>query len=230
MVGPDVLFISGNDELSKDNKISLLKKEFSSQCLNLKEFNIDDLDAKVLTLKDLRHIVERLPLKVKQRLLIIRNVDFLNDLADKYLVEVLKNKSSYLRIVFCAREEEGKAANKLISFLRQSKSVAKIFCRQERKIRVFDLARNIVDSSNLAHCLGILRQLLTDGKQAPQILGGLFWYWKNVYAQDKVHILRSDLELFLETDVSIKTGRLNSDLALELLIVKLYQRRHSSSG
>lgn len=227
MVEPNIVLILGDDLGVQDQKVLNLKKKFLAQNPATAAFNIDEVDGQEVTLKTLSEILKRLPFKSKQRLLIIRAADRLDDSVTKFLLESLEELSKApLKIVFIAASPEDKARDKFTGRLKDSEFVEKIYCREKRKGRVFDLARNIMEYGNTVSSLDILRELLSQGVEAPQVLGGLFWYWNNSKSSQSRRNEKKDLELFLDTDMKIKTGKVSSSLALELLVVKLCQRKN----
>lgn len=228
MVEASIFFIFGDDETSKDEKIALIKSRFLSKCPGVGDFNIEDIDGRKLQIKTLQEILKRLPIKANQRLIILRDTDYLNDSAVQYFIDFLKRDTKSLFLfVFCAGQIQEKPANKLILFLKDSQSVQKTYCGGRRRQRVFDLARNIIEACDTGSCLGILNQLLVTGSEPAQILGGLFWYWNNSLGSGARRNFSKDLGLFLETDVLIKTGKVGAELALEMLVVRLCQRQYS---
>ncbi len=228
MVENAIVLILGDDATSKDDKIFLLKKRFTDCIPATKEFNIDDINAQGLNINNLGQILARLPLESKKRLLIIRDVDRLSEKVASYFLEFITNsKNTYLQLLLCTSQDKRASFNRLIKSLEGIKIVQKIHCRKRRKMRVFDLARNIIDYANAANCLSILKQLLLEGTRPPQVLGGLFWYWNNTLGENGPRNWKNDLDLFLDTDLKIKTGKVSADLALELLVVRLCQKAHS---
>ncbi|MBU2540393.1 MAG: hypothetical protein KJ593_00675 [Candidatus Omnitrophica bacterium] len=228
MVDNAIVFISGDDVTLKDDKITLLKKKFTTSIPAVAEFNTDDINSQGLTVNSLGQILARLPVDCKKRLLIIRDVDHLPERVCAYLLDFIRNsKNTPLELILCTSQDKKASHNKLITYLEESKTVQKIHCRKKREMRVFDLARNIIDYGNTPGCLSILQQLLIGGTQPPQVLGGLFWYWNNTLADKGCRNWQADLDLFLDTDLKIKTGKVSADLALELLVVRLCQKVHS---
>lgn len=227
MVELNIVLILGDDLRVQDQKVLNLKKKFLADNPATVAFNIDEVDGSQISLKTLQEILKRLPFKSKQRLLIIRAADRLDDSITKFLLKSLGELSKVpFKIVFIAASPEDKAQDKLIGRLKDSEFVEKIYCQQKRKGRVFDLARNIMEYGNTVASLDILRELLSQGVEAPQVLGGLFWYWNNSKSSQGRRNEKKDLELFLDTDMKIKTGKVGSSLALELLVVKLCQQKN----
>jgi len=227
VVEPNIVLILGDDLRVQDQKVLNLKKKFLADNPATAAFNIDDVDGTHLDLKTLQEILKRLPFKSKQRLLIIRAADCLDDSTTKFLSKSLEELSKApFKIVFIAASPEDKAQDKFTGRLKDSEFVEKIYCQQKRRPRVFDLARNIMEHGNTVLALDILRELLSQGIEAPQVLGGLFWYWNNSKSSQNRRNEKKDLELFLDTDMKIKTGKVSSSLALELLVVKLCQRKN----
>ncbi len=222
MVEPAVLLFLGDDQAAKNIQIRAFKQRFLADIKDLADFNIDEADGQDLALKELQEILKRLPLNSKKRLLIIRNIDSLNEPASQYLLDFLANISKApFRILLSTKEDKKDSLNRFINNLSQSKSVSVIHCRKARRLRAFDLARAIIDEGNPSGSIQILNQLLLDGKEPQQILGGLFWYWNNISGLKSRGRLKKDLGLFIDTDTKIKTGKVPAELALELLVVKL---------
>lgn len=222
MVEPAVFLLLGDDLAAKDVQIKEFRQRFLAGIKDVADFNIDEVDGENLALKELQEILKRLPLNSKKRLLIIRNIDFLNESASQYLLEFIGDIANCpVRMLLSTKEDKKNPANKLVNNLNQSKNVRVIYCRKGRELRVFDLARSLMDEANPSGSLQILSRLLADGKQPQQILGGLFWYWNNTSNTKNPGRLKKDLGLFVDTDAKIKTGKVSPGLALELLVVKL---------
>lgn len=227
MVGAAVSLILGDDSTDVDSKISFIKNKFKANILAVADFNIDDVDGHSLTSKHLQEILKRLPLGSGRRLLIIRHIDYLSSPVLNCLFEFIKkidkDNSSCFQLLLSAGQDKKKAPHRLISYLGQTKIANVLYCRRSRQQRVFDLARNIIDDGNYSFSIQLLRDLLGDGQRPTQILGGLFWYWNNSSKSKRRHRQGEALNLFLDTDMWIKTGRVDAELALELLVVKLCQ-------
>ena len=66
----------------------------------------------------------------------------------------------------------------------------------------------------------IVRDILRDKKKAPEILGILGWHIKKYY-KTQSRVLKEKLQLLLDADMLIKTGRIDPRLGLEALIIRL---------
>jgi DNA polymerase III delta subunit len=98
--------------------------------------------------------------------------------------------------------------------------VKKIIFRTTRKLGVFDLTEAIVEGKPTT-ALRILNTLLNNKEKPHSILGGLFWQWENIKDRLSLERFRQGLKLLLDTDIRIKTGKLDEGFALELVIIRL---------
>lgn len=227
MVEPTFFLFLGDNEVLKDVKLLELRKQFTEESNNLADFNIDDVEGSRVSTRDLQEILKRLPVNSQFRLVIIREAQDLSESAAEFLLDFIKGiKKSRIRLAFCFRDKKG-LSSRLLSALQESKLTLSIQCNLKKAPRVFDLARGIIDRGNSAYALMLLRQLLGEGKQPQQILGGLFWYWNNTPHLGSPSCQQKDLEIFINTDTQIKSGKVSADLALELLVVRLCQKVHS---
>jgi DNA polymerase III delta subunit len=223
MVEPVIFLFLGDDELTKDSHINSLKERLFAKAGNLVDFDIDDVDAQALTLQQLQEIFARLPIASKKRLVVIRQAQVLTEPQRDWLLKFIKGIDKHqFYLALSVREDKRSQANWLVPHLAANKRANIVRCFLKRKLRVFDLARSIIDSANPANALLILNKLLGEGKQPQQILGGLFWYWNNA-AGLRDQRQRRDVQLFLDTDTKIKTGKVSAELALEVLVLKLCQ-------
>lgn len=205
------LFI-GNDEISKQGKIRILKKQLLNP--QTESFNCETLQAKDLTLPLLKESLARLPVSSKNRLLVIKGISALRENIREFFLDQIKNLPEYLILVL-----DASLVTKGDSFIAKISKIARLatFKTEDRK-DVFALAR-VIENKQTEYALNILADLFRSGEKPEKIFGGLRYHFTRapLSAQDRCKII----ELLLDADIKIKTGRLRPEFALEGLVVKL---------
>lgn len=205
------LFI-GEDSLSKDIKLKRIKQEFLSA--GREDFNLDILYSKELDLLTLQERILTLPLKSKQRIIVIKDAQRLEDNIKEFILDYVKRTPPSIILVLDISQKNYKD-----EFINRICRYAQV-CRFRDSVQVdtFALARPI-EMKRAAYALRLLNELLKDGEKPERILGGLRYVWE----RDSVSSveIRKRLKALLDCDIDIKTGRLRPDFALEKLVVKL---------
>lgn len=205
------LFV-GQDILSKDLQLKRLKQEFLDT--QLKEFNLDTLYGRDLTLKDLQEKLLYIPVNNSKRIVVIREAQDLKEDARNFLLEYAKKPHEEVVLVLDINQQ-----SKSDGFISRLSFYAKTtHFKETRPLDTFALSRAI-DLKKTAYALSVLGQLLKEGERPERILGGLrFACERNV--QDRFE-RKKRLHLLLNCDIDIKTGRLKPPFALEKLIICL---------
>ena len=212
------LFI-GQDSFSKDIQIKKIKEQFLSR--ELEYFNFDTLYSKELNRIDLQERLLSLPLKVKKRIVIIKDAQSLKENIKEFLLNYVKNPSPKILLILDINRYNPKD-----EFIRHITRYCKTFrFREPLHLDAFTLSRYISPRS-ADYALRILHQLLKNGEKPERILGGLRYAW----GKDTINSLerRKRLKTLLNCDLDIKTGRLKPDFALEKLVIKLCGFQKSS--
>ncbi|MBU0549280.1 MAG: hypothetical protein KJ838_03040 [Candidatus Omnitrophica bacterium] len=205
------LFV-GEDEFSKDIKLQKIKEELFPP--RLESFNFETLYSKDLDLITLQEKLLLLPVKAKQRLILIKGAPKLNAEIKKYLLSYFKNPLSHVSIIFEARHIDRRDT----FFSGISKSGEQINFSESVEINAFTLARQILQK-RISPALRLLRQLLLKGERPEKILGAIRYqlHRERLSSQDK----KRKLSFLLNCDIDIKTGRLKPEFALERLFIRL---------
>jgi len=208
------LFV-GIDEISKERKIRRIKQENfkGKECsFDYELFYADNLDRLRLT-----DSLNRLPLQAEKRVIVIKQIEKLSPINRKILLSFIKKPHNYNLLIL---DTEISDLNNN-TFVLEVARCAKIFSfKKERVLTVFDLADTII-KKNTAGALRILSRLISKGEKPHRLLGGLSWKWNKLERSIMHEEFNKGLELFLETDINIKLGRLKPNFALELLVIKL---------
>ena len=209
---PWLYLLTGQDTLSKDAKITQLKRALLPP--QIESFNLDILHAKELTLKALQEKLLCLPVRTKKRLLVIREAQSLKEELREFLLEYCKDPPEHMVLVL----ESGKS-NVRDDFIPRIARLAQVFrSRESVPINTFVLIRQI-EAKRPDSALRLLHQLLKEGEKPERILGGL-----------RHAMLRSGGEprrvkfvagLLLDCDLALKTSRVRPDFALEKAVVEL---------
>ena len=206
------LFI-GEDELAKQEKIQSFKKQLFPQAVE--PFNYDVFSAKELTLFLFKEALHRIPLSAKSRLLVIKDMLKLKTDIQEYCLSHAKALPDTITIIFDA----GRMPREENKFLNEMLKIAKVVnFKAAESSNAFGLAR-VIERKQPEHALTILADLFSAGEKAERILGALRYQLvkHSVTLEDK----KKKINLLLETDMSLKTGKLKPEFALEVLVVKL---------
>lgn len=207
-----VYIFVGEDALSKDMKLQKLKEEYLAK--GAEYFNFDTLFGKELNLVSLQERLLCLPLKVKKRLILIKDSqDLKEDIKDFLLKYVKKPYPGAVLILDINKFLPGDR------FIRQITSYGMTFRFKETPhLDAFTLSRSI-DLKKPSYALWVLNQLLRAGEKPERILGGLRYSWENRIGNPQE--TKRKLKLLLNCDIDIKTGRLKPDFALERTVINL---------
>lgn len=205
------LFI-GQDSAAKDLALAKIKKEFLPQ--EVKDFNLDNLYAKDLTLKVLQERLLSLPVKAKKRLIVIRSAQNLKEDTKKFLTKYAIRPA--VEIVLLLDIDQPNGHSDFINALSRHAKVVRF--KEEPQLNAFSLFRQ-VSLKKTAAALEILNQLLKNGEKPERILGGLRYSCENEgYLRLEP---KKSLKALIDCDIDIKTGRLKPEFALEKLVVSL---------
>ncbi|MBM3248229.1 MAG: hypothetical protein FJZ10_02255 [Candidatus Omnitrophica bacterium] len=204
----------GTDEISKERKLQQLKQEILKNSQDA--FDYERLYAKELTPSILNEAFSRIPLFADKRLIFIRDVDKLSASSKEKLLSLIKNPNPKILLVLDTQVSELKEA-----FLIKIANSSKVFhFGREKTFNAFDLA-DAIKAKRTQEALKIFSIIHQKGEHPTRILGGLFWSWRKMKRFLDADNFKRGVELFLETDISIKFSRLKPEIALEILIVKL---------
>ena len=206
------LFV-GEDELSKQEKIQSLKKQlFNPQ---VEAFNYEAFYAQDLNLPLFKEAVNSLPVSAKNRLLVIKDALKLNDNLQEYVLSQIKDLSANLTVILdvaAIPKEENLFLNKILK-------IAKVvYFKTKESINAFGLARAI-ERRQPENALNILADLFKAGEKAERILGALRYQLiqRGLNQEDRI----KKINLLLEADVNLKTGKVKPKFALDVLVVRL---------
>ncbi|MFH1201698.1 MAG: hypothetical protein V1674_02250 [Candidatus Omnitrophota bacterium] len=216
MVASDIYLFLGEDTISKDRKIGLLKKAALKD--GGQEFNFDIFYAKELSLARLKEALGRLPCGVSKRIVVIKNIEQFAPAQKDYLISFLETPPEQIILIL-----ESPHDNKDV-FIAKILPWTKVYrFKSARPLNAFDLARAI-SQGRVNAALNILSRIISEEKEATKILGAIFWQWRRDKNQLPLRRQQRELKLFLDADIAIKSGRLKPPMALELLTIKLCQK------
>jgi len=207
-----VYLLIGSDIVSKEAQLKKIKQEFLPK--ELQDFNLDNLYAKEITLKDIQEHLLGIPLKSAKRITIIKDADDLDEYSRNFLLAYSKNPHKQLVLVLDFQHYDYKD-----EFIKNISAQARVLrFKEEINPDAFALSRQIaLRKTDLA--IRLLGQLLKAGEAPEKILGGLRYSWEKQDSGTKDS--RKKLKMLLNCDVEIKTGRLSPAFALEKLVVSL---------
>lgn len=201
----------GQDSPSKDAKLQSIKEKFLKPAT--RDFNLDVFYARDLDLSGLQERILALPLNARERMIIIKEAEFLQGALKDFLLKIAPEFPDALVLVL-----EMNGSNPKDNFAAVISKYAQVTRFKEAvKVDTFALSRQI-EIRNLPIALGILSQLLKNGEKPERILGGLrYTLERNALAPD----VKKRLKSLMICDIDIKTGKLRPDFALEKLVIKL---------
>lgn len=207
------LFI-GEDELAKQEKIQSLKSElFHSR--DAEFFNCEVFYGRELTLPLFKEALSRIPVAVQRRLLVIKDALRLKEsLQDYFLGQInnLPDDSILILDIAGIPREKNPLLDKLLKIARVT------HFKTKKKTNAFDLALSI-ETKNAGAALNILADLFKAGEKPERILGALRYQFTKQGLNPEERVKRIDL--LLAADLTIKTGKLKPEFALETLVVRL---------
>jgi len=216
------LFI-GEDEFSKDIKLDKIKQEFKLG--KLESFNFEVLYSQGLNLKTLQERLLLLPLKTKQRLILLKHTPRLSADIKQYLLTYLRKPFPHVSLILDARRIDQRD-----QFFKQISRLCKLInFRQSNQINAFTLARQIMYNPPGSRSLStdriikpamrLLHQLILQGERPEKIIGALRYqlHKQRLNFPEK----KKKLGFLLNCDIDIKTGRLKPEFALERLLIRL---------
>ncbi|MFC1646099.1 hypothetical protein ACFL2Y_02865 [Candidatus Omnitrophota bacterium] len=210
------LFIGG-DEQAKKNKVNAIKSQYLDKDLRDIDFEVVYSSDKGLSPPKLDEILSYLPSnKSKKRILLIKNIESLKENNRDILIKHLKSPSK--SVIFLLDSAKLNAENPFIRKL--GPFVKTINFKSSRKMGVFDLTQAVVERKTTS-ALRILSKLLENREKPQSILGALFWQWDKSKDSTSLDKFRLGLKLLLDADIRIKTGRLDEELALEMVVIRL---------
>jgi len=208
------LFV-GIDEISKERKIRSIKQEnFKGKETG---FDYEIFYADAIDRLQLLDSLNRLPLQAKKRIIVIKQIEKFSPKNREVITSFIKKPHNYNTLILDTEISDLKK-NKFV--LGISRYVKIINFKKERPITVFDLA-DAIARKNTTIALKILAKLILKGEKPHRLLGALTWKWNKIRRSLTYEDFNRGLQLFLETDINIKSGRSKPNFALELLVVKL---------
>jgi DNA polymerase III delta subunit len=207
----------GEDEIEKKNKIEAIKERFLDKDFKSIDFEVVYADNKDLSAPKFSEILSYLPSNPsKKRIVLIKKIEALKEENRQVLFKYLKNNSELVILLL-----DTGGIDKEDPFLKElTPYVKKIELKNTEKTNAFDLARAIT-SHNPTRALNILHRLLNNREQPHIILGALLWQWDMSKEKLSLEQFKQGLKLLLDTDLRIKTGRLDGKLALEMVVIRL---------
>jgi len=210
--GNMVYLLIGQEIQAREGQLSKIKQEFLPK--ELRDFNLDTLYAKEISLKDIQERFLAIPLKSAKRIIVIKDADALDEPSRDFLLSYAKKPNKQLVLVLMLEHYDYQD-----SFIKNISRIAKVTRFKETvDPDTFALNRQI-DLKKTDYALRLLNQLLKNGEAPERILGGLRYAWEKQGIQNLA--ARRKLKLLLGCDVEIKTGRLKPAFALEKLVVAL---------
>ncbi len=203
----------GQDNVAKDAKLSELKKKICPGPDAL-QFDCETLYAHKLDPETLKKNLITLPVFSTERLVIIKECQKLSPANKELVLKFLESPGKCTLVLDCEKTEEDE-------FIKKVSRVAKAaYFSKAPQADVFTLTRAIGEGQS-TQALKTLSQLLTQGIQPLQIMGGIIWFWKKSRAGLPAGEFKKGLLVLQEADGNIKRSRLKAEHALELLVVKL---------
>lgn len=210
-----IYLLVGQDHSAKEQKISEIKAKVLPSRDSL-SFDCQVLYGHRLDNDSLAQALGALPAVASGRLVVVHQAEELTADQKNLLVELHDKAQKKLTIVLEAEELDAK--DMLLKKFGRKVNVG--WFSPKLRHNVFDLMR-AVSQGQKAEALKLLDELLKDGDYPLQVIGGMFWKWKNDKRQVSSERFRKGLLAFKQADLDIKRSRLKPEHALEVLVVKL---------
>ncbi len=204
----------GQDTNAKETHISEFRKKLFKDPDAL-QFDYEVLYGAQLSAEELKKAFVALPILSKQRLIVIRECHRLNPRCQDLILAAANTSGSYELIL-----ESDKLEMKDSFVVRLGKPVKIVQTAKKQTLNVFKLG-DMISERKSPEAVRMLSQLLLQGDQPLQIMGGLVWYWKNARNALGTKEFMKGLEALQEADLNIKRSRLKPEHALEVLVIKL---------
>lgn len=210
------LFIGGQEDVKRE-KINFLKSKYLDKKLENVDFEIVYSQDKKINPRQFDEILSYPPSsKSKRRIVLIKNIESLKRENRDVLIKHLKSPAKSLILILDSSSLDFKDA-----FIKEIEPfVKKLIFRRNKKLGVFDLTEAITDRQT-TRALKILHTLLVNREKPQSILGAIFWHWEKMKDSLSLDKFRQGLKLLLDTDIRIKTGRVEEGLALEMVVIRL---------
>jgi len=210
-----IYLLVGQDNSAKEHKIAEIKASVLPTPESL-SFDYQILYGHRLEDNELKEALMALPAVGKARVVVVHQADELNAGQKAMIVDVERQSQGKLIVILTADAIDKKDA----LFIKFSKVIKAFSFSPRVRQSVFDLMR-AVSVNRKADALTILDELLRNGDYPLQILGGMFWKWKNDKKQVSAAKFRNGLLAFEQADFNIKRSQLKPEHALEVLVIKL---------
>lgn len=207
-----VYLLSGENQRLKDTKIKQIKETYLS--VKTQAFNLDTLYAKELTLKNLQEKLLSLPINSDKRVIVIHEAQSLKEDIKKFLIIYVRKP--YPNIILIINTDKFDPRDEFISMISKYSQLFRV--KESVNPDTFTLGRQI-ELRKTDYALKILNQLLDNGEKPERILGGLRYAWTN--NTNNITLARKRLKSLLNCDLSIKTGKIKPEFALEKLVIGL---------
>jgi DNA polymerase III delta subunit len=205
----------GQDHAAKTQELAQLKRKIlpSPEAVSL---DSETLYALRLDPETFQKALISLPGVASQRLIVIRECHKLNARCKELLIEFIQSKSKHAVLVLDSDEME--SDNEFVKAVRKDVKVLQFGRVQE--LNVFNLTQAI-SLKRPVEALKILADLMTQGNQPLQIMGGLVWFWGRLRGKIAPKYFEQGLVALQDADRHIKRSQLKPEHALEVLVVKL---------
>lgn len=209
-----IYLLKGDDHQAKEQKIDELKNKILSHP-DARRFDYDNLDAAKVSPEELKKSLMTLPVLVKQRLVLIRQIQKAGTQNQNILIDFANAQNDYCIIIGDCTESSQKG------FLNKLEMKAKVLeFGGKKKLNVFDMT-NAIAARNPREALSLLGNLLSEGNHPLQLMGGLVWFWGKSKTKISPVNFQKGLKELQEADLNMKRSRLPQEYALEVLVTKL---------
>lgn len=208
-------FIIGADSRLKEEQIASLKEKFLPSP-DSKKFDCDILYSHKLTAEDLKKALFALPVFSKERLVILRNGEKLQQAHKELIKDFFESAQADTVLIL---EAEWDIKEKFVQDMKKYVSVKD--CPLPERETIFAVTRMLA-AHRQAEAVRLLNDVLEEGTHPLQIMGGLVWFWGNKARAmvDQPHFEKGLLFL-QEADLNIKRSKLPPEYALEVLLSKM---------
>ena len=209
-----IYLLKGDDYQAKERKIDEIKNKILSHP-DAAKFDFENLDAAKVSSEDLKKSFMAMPVIIKTRLILIRNLQKASNHNQTLLTDFINDENSSATLICDCSESSRKG---FITKIAQKAKVLEF--STGTKLNVFDMTK-AMSSRHPKEALKILDQLMNEGNHPLQLMGGLVWFWGNSKNRMSADRFQQGLKELQEADLNIKRSRLHPEYTLEVLVTKL---------
>jgi len=207
----------GQDNLAVSEKVDEIKKN-SGLSQEAASFDYDVFYGHKLEASQLKKALLSLPAMAQERIVLIHSAHKLSPHNKNIIIDFSKTQQDKTILILACDATVAKNA-----FFTKLKNFSKVVnFSKEYKYNVFDMTKAIT-ARNATEALKILHILFGEDNHPLQVMGGLVWYWGHSRRMLTAQQFKDGLYELGQADLNIKRSRVNSQQAVEIIVVRLVE-------